>query len=138
MCDYSLEHVASRPAVVTDRLMVTSFPGTITHGFAGTDDLKTAVCLRPGTEIAFDKPIRYVGRFFRWPRSAGTVAVFRQIDIDVAHTHHDALEFPNGAVVLLAQLVTGQYATVLQLPKLSPAGSDALLAQDTLTLDSVR
>jgi hypothetical protein len=32
------------------------------------------------------------------------------------YTHHDALEFPDGEVVLLTNLVKGQEATVLQLP----------------------
>jgi hypothetical protein len=31
-------------------------------------------------------------------------------------THHDALEFPDGQVVLLSRLCEGQRATVLQLP----------------------
>ena len=31
-------------------------------------------------------------------------------------THHDALEFPDGQVVLLTHLRKGQRATVLQLP----------------------
>jgi hypothetical protein len=31
-------------------------------------------------------------------------------------THHDALEFPDGQVVLLTRLCEGQHATVLQLP----------------------
>jgi hypothetical protein len=31
-------------------------------------------------------------------------------------THHDALEFPDGQVVLLTRLCEGQVATVLQLP----------------------
>lgn len=30
--------------------------------------------------------------------------------------HHDALEFPDGRIVLLTRLVPGQRATVLQLP----------------------
>jgi hypothetical protein len=30
--------------------------------------------------------------------------------------HHDALELPDGRIVLLTRLVPGQYATVLQLP----------------------
>ena len=30
--------------------------------------------------------------------------------------HHDALEFPDGRIVLLTQLGEGQEATVLQLP----------------------
>jgi hypothetical protein len=31
-------------------------------------------------------------------------------------THHDALEFPNGRILLVNRLCEGQYATVLQLP----------------------
>ena len=59
MCDYSLEHVASRPAAVADRLTVVTFANTISRGFAGLDDVNCAVCLRPGTEIAFDQPAVY-------------------------------------------------------------------------------
>jgi len=117
MCDYSLEHVASRPAVVADRLIVTSFPNTITRGFAGAGDLNTAVCLRPGTEIAFDSDVRYLHPITHWQKTAASrVARFRQIDVHLPHTHHDALEFPDGTVVPLARLVPGQWATVLQLP----------------------
>jgi hypothetical protein len=56
MCDYSLERVASRAAVTADRLVTASFAGTITQGFAGLGDPNVAVCLRPGTELAFDAP----------------------------------------------------------------------------------
>jgi hypothetical protein len=44
------------------------------------------------------------------------VARFRQIDTESPHVHHDALEFPDGRVVLVTRLVEGQHATVLQLP----------------------
>jgi hypothetical protein len=47
---------------------------------------------------------------------AGTVARFRQINMDKPRAHHDALEFPNGQVVLLHNLVEGQRTSVLQLP----------------------
>src|SRR5262245_24994309 len=40
----------------------------------------------------------------------------RQIDKDVPRVHHDALEFPDGTLVLLTDLHEGQQATVLQLP----------------------
>jgi len=40
----------------------------------------------------------------------------RQINMDNAVTHHDALEFPDGQVVLVTRLCEGQRATVLQLP----------------------
>lgn len=117
MCDYSLEHVASRPAEVADRLIVTNFHNTITRGFAGAGDLNTAVCLRPGTEIAFEREVRYEHPVTHWQKTApSTVARFRQIDMHVQHAHHDALEFADGTIVLLARLLPGQWATVLQLP----------------------
>ena len=43
-------------------------------------------------------------------------AIFRQINQDNPRTHHDALEFPDGQIVLLNLLEEGQHATVLQLP----------------------
>jgi hypothetical protein len=117
MCDYSLEHVASRPATVADRLIVTPFPGTITRGFAGSGDLNTAVCLRPGTELAFDEAVRYEHPVTHWPTTGtGNLARFRQINLEVPHTHHDALELSDGTIVPLSQMVPGQRATVLQLP----------------------
>jgi len=117
MCDYSLEHVASRPAVVADRLIVTNFRHTITRGFAGEGDLNTAVCLRPGTELAFDEDVRYEHALTHWRRTAkGRVARFRQIDMHVAHTHHDAIEFADGTIIPLARLLPGQRAVVLKLP----------------------
>jgi hypothetical protein len=117
MCDYSLEHVASRPAAVADRLIVTRFRHTVTRGFAGAGDMNTAVCLRPGTEIAFDSEVRYERMLSLWQTTtASKVARFRQIDLEVPHAHHDALELADGTIVLLAHLVEGQWATVLQLP----------------------
>src|SRR6266487_3696844 len=46
--------------------------------------------------------------------SAGTFR--RKINSHNPHAHHDALEFPDGEVVLLTNLLEGQRATVLQLP----------------------
>jgi len=43
-------------------------------------------------------------------------AIFRQVNKGRARTHHDALEFPDGKIVLLTTLRPGQQATVLQLP----------------------
>jgi len=117
MCDYSLERVASRAAVNSDRLITANFPGTITQGFAGVDDPNTAVCLRPGTELVFDLPPKYQQDWAPWPKTApGTLARFRQIDLDLPRVHHDALEFSDGTIVTLARLYPGQRATVLQLP----------------------
>src|SRR5881396_3447814 len=100
MCDYSLEHVASRPATVADRLVTTTFANTITRGFAAADDVNTAVCLRPGTEIAFERDV-----FLEHPVTYAVtclptkVARFRQIDLHMPHVHHDALEFATGEIV---------------------------------------
>ena len=43
-------------------------------------------------------------------------ARFRQINKGQSNLHRDALEFPDGNIVLLTHLRTGQRATVLQLP----------------------
>jgi hypothetical protein len=58
MCDYSLRLIASRPAKVGDKLISTSFPQTSTRGFASVDDRNVAVCLPPGTELAFEKEVQ--------------------------------------------------------------------------------
>ena len=44
------------------------------------------------------------------------LAWFRQIGLDQPSRHHDALEFSNGAIVLVTHLAVGQRATVLRLP----------------------
>ena len=130
MCDYSLEHVASRPAVAADRLITTNFTGTSTRGFAGAGQLDIAVCLRPGTEIAFDSAPRYENPVtYIEERAPCTTARFRQIDREKRHVHHDALEFADGTIVPLARLIQGQWATVLQLPSvpLHTAAVDVML-----------
>jgi hypothetical protein len=118
MCDYSLQHVASRPAKVGDVLMTTKFNDSITRGFSAVGESGVAVCLLPGTEIAFENDVEYDHflALFRNRKVGATVAQFRKIDPDREHVHHDALEFPNGKIVLLTQLSEGQRATVLQLP----------------------
>jgi hypothetical protein len=118
MCDYSLQNVASRPAVVGDTLVTHNF-GTGTRGFASSESLETAVCLMPGTEIAFPEGIPITHRsFFGWPRRSVryATAIFRQVNKQSPSTHHDAVEFPDGHTVLLTSLPEGQLATVLQLP----------------------
>ena len=116
MCDYSLHLVASRPAKVGDKLVSTKFPQTITRGFASVDDRNVAVCLLPGTELAFDEEVRCeTGIVFSW-RLGHRVAKFQQVAKGQSNTHHDALEFPDGKIVLLTHLCQGQHATVLQLP----------------------
>jgi hypothetical protein len=122
MCDYSLHNVATRPANVGDRLVTGQFANCLTRGFSAIEEPNVAVCLLPGTEIAFDKDIEfegglgYIRTWKRETRIGTTVARFRQLDTDKLHVHHDALEFPDGEIVLLTRLVEGQRATVLQLP----------------------
>lgn len=112
MCDYSLMHVKSRPASVGDKLRTTNF-GTGTRGFAGANDPTTAVCVLPGTELAFDSEIRVYGAATNTPYKT---AIFRQINREQPRMHHDALELPDGQTLLLTFLCEGQEATVLQLP----------------------
>lgn len=122
MCDYSLHHVASRPAKAGDKLISKSFSGSVTRGFGDAMDPATAVCLRPGTELAFEQDVEFEPRLLLWRRRRVPyrVARFQQIDMDRPSTHHDALEFPNGQVVLLTRLLEGQVATVLQMPATMP------------------
>jgi len=115
MCDYSMEHVRSRAARLGDRLVTQGFFGTLTHGFAAEEDRSTAVCLLPGTELAFDRNVKVKGFFFYKSLSVNT-AVFRQVDVDNPYRFHDALEFADGTIVLLTMLKKGQRASVLQLP----------------------
>jgi hypothetical protein len=92
MCDYSLHAVASRPAKVGDKLVTTKFPMTTTCGFAEAGTPSVAVCLRPGTEVAFDEDVSYERRFFGWRSTVPQrVARFRQINRSSSVQHHDAL-----------------------------------------------
>jgi hypothetical protein len=118
MCDYSLLNVRSRPARVGDKLITRDF-GTGTRGFAAVEDAAIAVCVLPGTELAFSRAVEFADAGFFGPKVrtlAHATAIFRQVDKHKLHKHHDALEFPDGRVVLLTKLLEGQEATVLQLP----------------------
>jgi hypothetical protein len=120
MCDYSLHHVATRPAQIEDKLVTTKFKNSFTRGFTAVGEPHVAVCLLPGTEIAFDKNVECEPSFgigiLPNKKIEQRLARFRQINMDNAVTHHDALEFPDGQVLLLTRLCVGQCATVLQLP----------------------
>jgi hypothetical protein len=115
MCDYSLAGVASRPARVAETLISTQFSQGSTRGFASVDDNTVAVCLRPGTEIAFLDYVQIHGMLFhRTLRQQ--LARFRKVNIDEPHCHHDALEFADGTVVLMNDLVPEQRIVIVQLP----------------------
>ena len=117
MCDYSLHSVRTRPARVGDKLVTSEFNRTTTRGFASREDLSAAVCLLSGTELSFSGNGR---RKRLWPWSRNVIghktAIFRQINLANRNAHHDALEFPDGEIILLTRLKPGQEATVLQLP----------------------
>jgi hypothetical protein len=113
MCDFSLQSAKSRAAKVGDELTTRNF-GMGTRGFAAPEDSSTAVCLLPGTELAFTQEVTLATT--GEPAIGQTVAIFRQINKDQPRVHHDALEFPDGRIVLLTMLSDGQEATVLQLP----------------------
>lgn len=125
MCDYSLQNVKSRAAQVGDNLATRNF-GAGTRGFAAPEDATTAVCLLPGTELAFSKDIVVAP-----PLSSETTAmpfntaIFRQVDKDQPCRHHDALEFPDGQMVLLTHLAEDQHACVLQLPAQPATAAEA-------------
>ena len=118
MCDYSLHSIKSRSAKIGDKLTVRDF-GTGTRGFAASEDATVAVCVLPGTELAFAHEVERLPTRL-WPWHDGAIkhktAIFRQINKDKVVAHHDALEFPDGQIVLLTTLSEGQQATVLQLP----------------------
>ena len=125
MCDYSLHTVSNRPAQVGDKLILSCFPNTFTRGFSEVGKPSTAVCLQPGTEIAFDEPIRplhgLLERLIMFLQ-IGSAQVpdrlgrFRQINLNAPNAHHDAIEFPGGRTILVTRLRPGLRATVLQLP----------------------
>lgn len=120
MCDYSISSaVKTRKAVKGDKLVTANFG--VTRGFGDlnpTHDEPVAVCLIPGTEIAFDEPVRSsITHDVSDPHQVlPSVATFTQVDKDHQGRHHDAIEFKDGTRVLLTFLREGQRATVLQLP----------------------
>jgi hypothetical protein len=129
MCDYSLHFVASRPARVGDKLVSARFRTSPTRGFAAIGQADIAVCLLPGTEVAFERDVEFDGLFGFRRSLKQKLARFRQINLDQPTMHHDALEFPDGEIVLVTQLREGQRATVLQLPALERAPCEAVTTE---------
>ena len=127
MCDYSLHAVMSRPAKVADKLITTSFPNSVTKGLADPSEPQVAVCLLPGTEVAFEQDVKYAHPllWFRHRTIKERVARFRQVNVSITHTHHDAFEFPCGKLVMVTSLIENQTLTVLQLPVSKRAAADA-------------
>jgi hypothetical protein len=131
MCDYSLQSVSSRPAKVGDKLITRDF-GTGTRGFSAAEDLGVAVCVLPGTELAFAGEVRCLSHgLLPWRERIvkHDTAIFRQINTGKLAAHHDALEFPDGRMMLLTRLCEGQQATVLQLPAQPKTAEEAAKQQ---------
>lgn len=131
MCDYSLHAVATRPAEVGETVITTTFPGTSTRGFASERDPHVAVCMLPGTELAFAENVKYDNRWIWTKTSAFRVGKFNEVDPETPDRHHDAIEFPDGSRVLVTQLCGRQRATVLQLPVVHPVVERARKAVET-------
>jgi len=135
-----LHAVATRPAKVGETLITTTFRGTSTRGFASESEPAVAVCMLPGTELAFAEDVKYDNRSkainFR-------VGKFGAIEPHVPHRHHDAIEFPDGSNVLVTRLCEGQRATVLQLPigaqvsERSPKAATTAQAHETAAASAV-
>ena len=106
--------------------------------FAAVGQPNVAVCLLPGTEIAFDESVECEPSFgigiLPNKKIGQRLARFRQVNTDNPVAHHDALEFPDGQVVLVTRLCDGQRATVLQLP----AGANAATAEGTVVEPQLR
>jgi hypothetical protein len=100
-------HIRLRRVEGDDKLTTRLFK-TGTRGFCAPEDASVAVCVLPGTELSFTEEVRRLGS---WPWSRATfkhrTAIFRQINKEVPSTHHDALEFPDGKIVLLTFLEGG-------------------------------
>jgi hypothetical protein len=127
MCDFSLQAVRSRPAKVGDKLVTRDF-GTGTRGFAAADDPGLAVCVMPGTELAFAGEVACLSNgLLGWKTKtiSHQTAIFRQVNKEKLAAHHDALEFPDGRTVLLTFLCDCQAATVLQLPAQPATAAEA-------------
>ena len=96
------------------------------RGFAAVGEPNVAVCLPPGTELAFDSDVRFDAAIGLLPakKLGENVARFRYVDNGYPGAYRDALEFPSGKVVLLTRLCEGQHATVLQLPAVASGDAD--------------
>ena len=104
----------ARPAKIGDELITSrSSP----CGFAAVGKPDGAISLLTGTELAFDKDIKYYHRFSLLRFSRGyKAAKFRQFSPGKHSDECDAIEFSDGRIVMVSELVDGQTATVVQVP----------------------
>src|ERR1041385_8197860 len=94
MCDYSLQHVAHRPATVGDKLVSARFRNSTTHGFMAAGEPEVAICVLPGTELAFDSDVEYRPQFlsFRNRKLTERVARFRNVNQHDPYSYHRSEE----------------------------------------------
>jgi hypothetical protein len=114
----SLHLTSSRAAKIGEELVTAAFANSTTRGLSAVGEPNAAMCLLPGTEVAFHNDVEYNRAFGLPPKRwiYERVARFRQIDTERLDVHHDAFEFPSGESVLVHRLCPGQRVTVLQLP----------------------
>ena len=123
------------PARVGDKLVSTSFLNSSTRGFAAVEEPNVAVCLLPGTELAFEENLKCEAAYgFSYKRLAHKVARFRQVNKDQPSVHHDARELPDGQIILVTKLAAGQCTTVLQMPVSPSAIAPAAEPHDVATV----
>jgi hypothetical protein len=123
---------------VGDKLLSTGFLSSSTRGFAAAGEPYVAVCLLPGTELAFEENLKCESAYgFGYKRLPHKVARFRQVNKEQRNVHHDALELPDGQIVLVTKLAGGQHATVLQMPvsprEITPETEEAVI--EVITVD---
>ena len=114
MRDDSLEHLASRPAKVGDKLVTTNSADRLRAPSAQSASPRSPFVFSLGQSLhlsARSKPHR---DFRLRPRKLGAkLARFRRVNEACRTMHHDALELPSGQVVLLTSLCEAQHATVI-------------------------
>jgi hypothetical protein len=98
MCDYSLEHVDSRPAIAGETLTVRSYGHT--KGFAGGDP-ECVTCVKEGTKLSLELA-----------EGAEEVTMTRA-NTQAHHVHHDAIIRADGSVEMLQALPAGTKVVVL-------------------------
>ncbi len=119
MCGYSLENLVSRECVIGETLVTVKFATSMSTGLCSSSDRAVAVCLAPGTELAFDKPIEFDGFWGLGLHSRHygvKTARFVSLALNRGGPYRDGLELENGGIVLLNELALGHTVKVIQLP----------------------
>lgn len=119
MCDYSLEHYASRPAQAGEDLSVTRM-GSGCVGLKVPDATDCVACVSEGTILRLQIPSLDFGF------SIEDVMVTK-VNPEHAHTYHDAVRTEAGDIVTFQHLCIGTKARVLMVAD-AKAPEDVALA----------